>query len=368
MKAIISIILFSIFLISSNIYAENKNVAGIEIDIPETWTTKSNESTVFYYPENSVDDEGDTCAMLMTDIVYQYKGERDETIMTECLNEIVDGYVKSHWTEYIIENYELSGFMARKISGNQQFNNKQYYGVTYLFFNPDSGEVGNISYSVEDGYSYMFLDGFINVVESVMPEPVQSAPSINVGSNQDSHPNEQKQEEPQAGDYIVLNKYTRIYTSIKDNYSYKDTLYDLSKGTKIQIQEVLDDHFKIKVYDKIGYIKKTDCTGELRKGTDWGNIHDNNNPIRIDMNECHGSDNDGYFHITGIVHNVGDKNYRFVKLKIELCDENGNVLKTDTCFASGEEGIDPGASQQFESYTKASGISKYRVKVFDYME
>ena len=58
---------------------------------------------------------------------------------------------------------------------------------------------------------------------------------------------------------------------------------------------------------------------------------------------------------------------RFVKVKISLIDEEGNVVDTASTYACGDEGLKPGESSTFEWYMDySSKIKSYSVEVFDY--
>lgn len=74
-----------------------------------------------------------------------------------------------------------------------------------------------------------------------------------------------------------------------------------------------------------------------------------------------------YFVVSGTVKNNTSSTVRFVVVKIELIDKNGNVFDSDTTYAVGEEGISPGNSAKFECYLDDDrDIEKYSASIFSY--
>ncbi len=74
-----------------------------------------------------------------------------------------------------------------------------------------------------------------------------------------------------------------------------------------------------------------------------------------------------YFIVSGTVKNNTPSTVRFVVVKIELIDGNGNVFDSDTTYAVGEEGISPGNSAKFECYLDDDrNIEKYSASIFSY--
>lgn len=75
----------------------------------------------------------------------------------------------------------------------------------------------------------------------------------------------------------------------------------------------------------------------------------------------------GDIKIYGSVLNNTTNTVRFVKVKISLIDEEGNVVDTASTYACGDEGLKPGESSTFEWYMDySSKIKSYSVEVFDY--
>lgn len=62
------------------------------------------------------------------------------------------------------------------------------------------------------------------------------------------------------------------------------------------------------------------------------------------------STNSSYHVVSGSVTNNTSSTVKFVVVEIHLKDEDGKTFDTDTTYACGEEGIQPGASAKFECY------------------
>lgn len=74
-----------------------------------------------------------------------------------------------------------------------------------------------------------------------------------------------------------------------------------------------------------------------------------------------------YFVVSGSVKNNTSATVKFVVVKIELIDKNGNVIDSDTTYAVGEEGISPGNSAKFKCYLDDDmDIAKYSARIFSY--
>lgn len=70
---------------------------------------------------------------------------------------------------------------------------------------------------------------------------------------------------------------------------------------------------------------------------------------------------------TGTVKNNGTRTYRFIQVKGAFSDENGNVIDTDSTFACGKEGLEPGESGTFRlSVDLNYDIENCTVSLLDY--
>ncbi len=81
----------------------------------------------------------------------------------------------------------------------------------------------------------------------------------------------------------------------------------------------------------------------------------------IEFEEVEGRRDGDFFKIRGYVRNNGDTSVDFVKVGVELLNENGDVLDTDWSFAVSGEGLDPGGRKSFDIMTRtSSGVTNFK--------
>lgn len=77
--------------------------------------------------------------------------------------------------------------------------------------------------------------------------------------------------------------------------------------------------------------------------------------------------NDLYTVYTGKITNISKSTHRFVKVKGTFQDENENAIDTDSTYACGDEGLEPGETTTFRLSTKANpAVKKIHMQVYDY--
>ncbi len=72
---------------------------------------------------------------------------------------------------------------------------------------------------------------------------------------------------------------------------------------------------------------------------------DGNDVLEITVNML--NDNSSYTYCTGTVKNTGKKTYRYIRVKGAFKNKNGEVIDTDSAYAVGSEGLEPGESSSF---------------------
>ncbi len=85
----------------------------------------------------------------------------------------------------------------------------------------------------------------------------------------------------------------------------------------------------------------------------------------VEKNQTRSGD---YSIFSGSVENFSTRSVEFVKIKLELMDEDKKILDTDWTYAVGSEGLRPGAQARWELMYNDAGFDwKYwRVSVMDY--
>jgi len=73
------------------------------------------------------------------------------------------------------------------------------------------------------------------------------------------------------------------------------------------------------------------------------------------------------YKIYGTVTNNTSRTVYFVKVKVSLIDDNYKVVDTETTYACGDEGLEPGESTKFECYIKKdANATHYNAEIYDY--
>ncbi|MBS6644459.1 MAG: FxLYD domain-containing protein [Clostridiaceae bacterium] len=87
----------------------------------------------------------------------------------------------------------------------------------------------------------------------------------------------------------------------------------------------------------------------------------------LDINSLYWDNNSSYNVYTGKVTNNGNKTYYFVTVKGSFKDSSGKVLDTDSSYAVGAEGLEPGESSSFRlSVDYDSRIKECSVSILDF--
>lgn len=193
-------------------------------------------------------------------------------------------------------------------------------------------------------------------------------------------------------DYVAIDEPEETYIdghpALKRLYRFKDKYggtkgkdkvyieYDvyLSSGT-LQFQlswnckDYTKESFKSGYVDDFEDMMKTVKIKDTAPDTSNSSQTTDASPIDFDMKdfEC-GHGEYGWAEGHGVIKNIGNETLYFVKMKIKYIDDAGNVVKTDSTYAVGDEGISPGDSQYFEWATTdfKGDFSKYSVSVLDY--
>lgn len=176
---------------------------------------------------------------------------------------------------------------------------------------------------------------------------------------------------PEASKQIVIKdgKYKYVYASFEDDDEWFDITYYPNEG-KIQTFEEL-------IVTKEGDLQDGDdlfvkSGFKLKGGSDrYSDFDDSSSSyesaytaLTITVDPCYS--NGSYTICTGKVTNNGKKNYKFVTVKGSFMDSSGTVLDTDSTYAVGSEGLEPGESSSFRlSVSKDSKIDSCSVSLLD---
>ncbi|MCD8290841.1 MAG: FxLYD domain-containing protein [Prevotella sp.] len=182
-----------------------------------------------------------------------------------------------------------------------------------------------------------------------------------------------KQSDLTNGEYtstlkITSTTLTETATSKELNMSI-DKKYDITEWQPQSGLIILDDDSIISLssdgtlyYESIPYVKSgssassSSSTQNSEDGTAVLQVSD----IKITNSSYHTT-------CTGSLKNTGSKTYKYVKVKGSFKDANGNVIDTDSAYAVGSEGLEPGESTTFDVFvTKNSDIKSCDVTVYDY--
>lgn len=154
------------------------------------------------------------------------------------------------------------------------------------------------------------------------------------------------------------NRHERVRQSIDNYISLKTTYKSWEEYKQFIIKKYLvaetpqksaEFFIKQKTYDSLEELQETKRSKSLI------------------IQNYSGKGEGNYFVVSGSVKNNTSATVRFVVVKIELIDKNGNVFDSDTTYAVGEEGISPGNSAKFECYLDNDiNIEKYSASIFSY--
>ena len=114
-------------------------------------------------------------------------------------------------------------------------------------------------------------------------------------------------------------------------------------------------------YEKGGYMSKSDSDSSYSSSS----YESAYTALEITTELCYSSGS--YTVCRGKVTNNGEKTYKFVEVKGSFKDSSGTVLDTDSTYAVGSEGLEPGESSSFRlSVDKDSKIYYCSVSLLDY--
>lgn len=140
----------------------------------------------------------------------------------------------------------------------------------------------------------------------------------------------------------------------KGTFTIGGDTYIVQKGGR-KLQE--DDY----EYEKGGYMSTSD-TDSSYSGSSYQSAY---TALKITDESCYS--NGSYTICTGKVTNNGDRTYKFVEVKGSFKDSSGMVLDTDSTYAVGSEGLEPGESSSFRlSVSKDLEIDSCSVSLLDY--
>lgn len=89
--------------------------------------------------------------------------------------------------------------------------------------------------------------------------------------------------------------------------------------------------------------------------------------LEIINKETHYAQTTDYIIAEADLYNKGDVTVYFVKVKVEMLDENKNVIDTEWTYAVGGEGIKPGAKAHFDMmFENLEGTESRTISVMDF--
>ena len=156
--------------------------------------------------------------------------------------------------------------------------------------------------------------------------------------------------------------YNELSDSDKTKYNeYLQVTYDMS-------WDDLDSAFRkygLNTSDRFEYIENGDdfyknLLNKMRSG-----YEESKGDVTVTNKDCMSSGDN--FVISGTVKNTTKSTVYFVKVKVTLNNDSGDVLNTENTYAVGDEGLAPGESSTFTCYIdKVDNGTKFNAYVYDY--
>lgn len=163
-----------------------------------------------------------------------------------------------------------------------------------------------------------------------------------------------------SSDQDTLNEYLddRIYADEVQtvlDYNIEDNMEHKLEGALIEYL-LRDDNWLDNMNDSYSEKSENQSAEETDTGTEDLEVIELAAEFTADSCVC-----------TGKVKNKGNRTYYFVKVKVRYKDSNAEVLDTNTGYAAGEEGLEPGEASSFRiSVPYDERIGKVSASVYDY--
>lgn len=156
-------------------------------------------------------------------------------------------------------------------------------------------------------------------------------------------------------DYLVEDFKEKYLEELESGYGIAE--YKANQLAKLDMSSLVEE---IKVLAPKGQEKQEEAAKQQAKQE-----YLDKNPI--EFTNLGWDSNSLYTIATGSVTNIGNKTVKFVTIKVSFKDKNGNVIDTDSTYAVGSEGLEPGESSKWTaSVDRDYSIESYSVSVLDF--